>query len=118
MAADDDLIAACNWVAIQLVNVVNDKQSGIAELRQLGFRKTVGPTSDVVIAFDSQDWSDVLQRVNDLPLADVAGVDDEIHALQHLEGLGSNQAVGIRNKTDHMAIVVLLCLSAQHLKMR
>ena len=46
----------------------------------------------------------VLQGVNDLPLADVAGVDDEIHALQRLEGFGSNQAVGIGNKTDHVEI--------------
>jgi hypothetical protein len=104
MAADDDLIVACNWVATQLVNVVNDKQSGVAGLHQLGFRKPVGPTSDVVIAFDGQDWSDVLQRVNDLPLADVAGVDDEIHALERFEGLGSNQTVGIGNEADHMGI--------------
>src|SRR4030095_12412146 len=79
MAADDDLIAACTWVAPHLVNVVNDKHPGVAGLHQLGFRKTVGPLSDVVIAFDSQDWSDVLQGVNDLPLAAVAGVTDDVH---------------------------------------
>ena len=56
----------------------------------------MGPTSDVVIAFDSQDWSNIFQGVNDFPLADVAGVDDEIHTLQRLEGLGSNQARGYR----------------------
>src|SRR5262245_1747784 len=98
MAADDDLIAACNWVALQLVNVVNDKQPGVAGLHQLGFRKTVGPISGVVIAFDSQDWSNVSQGVNDFPLADVASVYDEVHTLQGLEGLGSNQAVGIGNE--------------------
>jgi hypothetical protein len=33
-------------------------------------------------------------------------VDDELHTLQRLEGLGSNQPVGIGNKTDHVEIGV------------
>ena len=52
----------------------------------------------------AQDWRDVLQRVNDLPLADVAGVDDELDSLEHFRASGLIRAVGIGNEADHVAI--------------
>src|SRR5690606_39781762 len=63
-------------------------------------RQLRGPLADVDVAPDRGDRRDRLQRGQHLRLADVAGVDQMVAALQEGERLGPELAVGVGDQAD------------------
>ena len=62
--------------------------------------RSAAQVAPVGVAPDRVHRGDPLQGAQNLRVADVPGVDDEFHALQGLDRLGAQQAVGVGDDAD------------------
>ena len=81
-------------------NLVDDVNADSADLDVRGDRKVRGPGGLVVIAADRECGSHVTQTIQQLWIADVARVNDDIGSAERRERLGPKQSVGIRDHPD------------------
>jgi hypothetical protein len=72
----------------------------LVDRSQLGHRQGLRPVRLIDVAAHDEGRRDLAQRVDHLRLADVAGVDDQIRALQRRDRFGSQRPVGVRDDPD------------------
>ena len=89
-------------VQVQGEEFVEDVEVDAAHLHHPGVGQVRGPVGPVGVAPDRVHRGDAFQGAQNLGVADVAGVDDELHALQGLDGLGAQEAVGVGDDADEM----------------
>ena len=111
VAVDDDAEAAGGGVQIEEVVVVEDVRDGasgvggdvsssIGQLDGIRSGYALGDVAPVGVAADGSDRGDPGEALEDLRIADVTGVDDQIALGQRLQRFVPEQAVGVRDDAD------------------
>jgi len=101
--AEDDRGQACGpGGEVQGVEFVQDIEEEAADFHYPVLGQISGPGATIGVAPDRVHWGDLGQVGQDLGVADVAGVDDELDASQGGDGLGAQQAVGVGDNADEM----------------
>lgn len=95
MARDDDPNACCVRLDVKLTEVVNCINEYIADLQQLGLTKLLGPRSAVIIATYRGDRRDAGELIQNGWIANIAGMDDSITALQECFCLRPDEPVRV-----------------------
>ena len=102
VAEDDGADAGGGGVQVQAEEFVEDVNEAAAYLHHPGVGQVRGPVAPVGVAPDRVHRGDPFQGAQNLGVADVPGVDDKFHALQGLDRLGAQQAVGVGNDADEV----------------
>ena len=100
MAADYDAEAGRGRVEIQLVNVVKNVDPCRAGFNHRRLGQSGCPCGFVDIAPDGDHRSQHPQALENLRIAHVSGVDDEIGSCKRSQRLLAKQAVGVRDYAD------------------
>ena len=87
--------AGGHGVEVERGPVVQHVKLQAARLDHVGDRQRRGPDRGVDVATHRQGRSDLAQAIEDLARADIAGVQDQIRALQGVEGLSPQQPVRV-----------------------
>jgi hypothetical protein len=84
--------------AAQFVAMAHVNGDAVDRLREVGTERRI--PGRVRVAEDRLDGGDLRQHAQDFPAADVAGVEDEVHAVERLEALGAHEAVCVGDEAD------------------
>ena len=95
MPADHDVEARDGRVKIKLLDIVQDIDGCRAGFGGGGQRQLGGPFAMVDIAPDGDHRSQCPQGVEDFRFAYIAGMDDEIRAIERAQRFGAQQTVGV-----------------------
>src|SRR5262249_57633162 len=79
------------------------REAGPADLHLRDFWKRRGPRIAIVVAAYRDKGCDAAERVENLGAADVARVDDRVHALERRDRLGPQETMGVRNDAHDWA---------------
>ena len=80
VAGDDDVDSGGNWIYVEFRKIVNHVDENPADLDQFRFRQRAGPCARIVVTAHYRDRCNARQFFNDLGVADIPGVNDEITA--------------------------------------
>jgi hypothetical protein len=83
--------------------VMNEMNRGCADMERQRFRQVIDPRTRVVITAARGDGRELVDRIEDSGIADIAGVNDVLAAAQSRERLGAHEVVGIGDdaNADH-----------------
>lgn len=98
VAGDDDLDSGGNWIYVEFRKIVNHVDENPADFDQFRFRQRASPCARIFVTAHYRDRRNARQFFNDLGVADIAGVNDEITAAQEVNRLGPKKVMRIRNK--------------------
>ena len=91
---------------------MNYVQADVTYLNRFGFRQRLTPAADVHVAFDRDHGRDSFQTLEHFNFADVARMDDEIHAFERRDGLQQEGQVD-RLSIVHLAAIGVHVLAQQ-----
>ena len=97
---DDRIDAGGGGVQVEAEAFMEDVDQDASHLHHEGGGQVRGPSGPVGVAPDRLHRGDLFQGAENLRVTDVPGVDDEFHALQGLDRLGAQQAVGVGDDAD------------------
>ena len=103
MTADDDSELPRRGIKSQFVNIVNHVESMLPDFDAAIFRQPCGPIAGIVVTLDGGQRRNFFQFNKNNGLADIAGMYNKINSCQGCDGLGPQQAVGVRDQADHQA---------------
>ena len=110
MPADDEIEARDGRVHVHLLNIMQDVYQRRPSLGDGRHRQPRRPGALVYISAYGNHRSHGTQLFNDLRLSNVAGMDDQIAALQGDQCFFAQQAVGIRNESGNLGVAHSLIL--------
>lgn len=84
-------ISLCEFV----FDIVNNKNQYPALANYCRFRQFLGPGTNIDVSTNRRDWGHLLKVRENFRITNIAGVNDEIRSFQCLDGLRTEQAVGI-----------------------
>ena len=87
-------------VKVESLELVHDVEKTFPYLENLGDRQGPGPRTLVVVTADRGDWSDPRETVQDSGRANITGMNDEVGSRECMNGLGSEETVGVRDDAD------------------
>lgn len=70
------------------------------EEKNIGFRQMACGAGAVDVAADCVDWSNFRERLEDRPIADVAEMENVVHASQSRRHFRTEKTVGVANNAD------------------
>ncbi len=100
MPVDDGAHARSGRIEIERVDVMHDVHVAAARIDDRGQRPVPRRGSGVRVATNPGHRRDRTQFVENRGRADIAGVDDPIHARERAQCLGAQQPVGVRDESD------------------
>ena len=71
-----------------------------SDLNDVVDRELGSPCAAIVVPADSAHRSDALERFQNSYVTDVATVNDQLRLPKHIQGFGSNEAMGIGDEAD------------------
>ena len=102
MAENDDVEVGGFGVQVERVPVVEDIEVYRSDLDYFGLGQVGCPGGCVHISANGMDGGDFGELIQDIWIADVAGMDDDLDALEGFEGFGAEEAVGVGEDADEM----------------
>jgi hypothetical protein len=100
MAADYEIELGCMGMQVQLSEIVENIEGGVTCFHHPGEGQLLCPWVGIDIAADSKNWGDAFQPGQDIRVANVTCVDDQLHAAQGIFCLRTQQTMCIRNDSD------------------
>lgn len=100
VAADDDLNAAFGRIEAELLEIVQQKDGNAGTLQVARLGKVFRPGSCVYVTTNGGDRGEFAEGSQHGRIADVAGVENAVHAAKRFEGLRPYQAVCVRDDAD------------------
>src|SRR4030095_2581249 len=100
MSGDDGVNTGRGGLQGQGVEVVQYVDERLAGTQHFGLAKRRCPNALVVVASHGRHRCNARQLLEDIGVADVAGVNDEVAAAHRVQGLGTQQSMRVRNQTD------------------
>src|SRR6266446_5115487 len=80
MTADNDFKSGCFWIQVQSVHIVEHINVRGSSFHYGCFWQRFRPFGSVNISTDRYYWSDLAERIQDVRIANIASVNDEIRA--------------------------------------
>ena len=87
-------------IEIEVGEIVKHENLQATDLDDLGQRQRACPRAGVDVASHGERRRDISEPSEDLRIADVAGVDDELRSVKRGHGLGPKQAVCVGDDAD------------------
>jgi len=94
--SEEDYVDLCGgWIQVEVVEAVEHVEEAAAEFEGLGCGKFGARAMEVDVAADGGYRGDLAEAVEDVRVADVAGVEDVLDTGECREGLWAEEAVGV-----------------------
>jgi len=97
---DNGCEASGSRIEIQGCEVVQDVQVKRSDGDDVGHGQRLGPRARIDVSTNGKRWRDGTKLLEDLGATHVAGMDDEIRALQRVERLRAEQSVRVGDDSD------------------
>jgi len=104
MPTDDDVELCDGRVEVELLKVVKDVDQGRASFDDCRQRQLRCPGSLVDVSSDGDQRRHRAELFEDLRLADIAGVEDQVGSAESRQRLRTHEAVGIGDQADDVRV--------------
>ena len=99
MARHNHVKSGCHGIEIQFGQIVQDVDKDFTNLKDFCFRDCLRPRAFVIVATYRSEWCKIAQLLENVPAADIPGVDNEIAPTEECRCLRPQQSVSIRDET-------------------
>ena len=113
MAGNDDCESGCLWLQVKLCQVMQHVNGNAGKFDDSSLREFPSPCTFIDVATNCCEGSNGPQLVENLRVADVAGVNDVFRSSQRLNGFGTKQAVRVGDDADEYGVSQFSVLSSQ-----
>lgn len=106
MAEDYSVKTSFRRHNVESVDIMNCIQQNITNFDHLGFWKLPQTFNHIHITPDGKYWSDGFQVVQDLGIADVSGMNDQVNAFKGFYRRRQKKTMGVRNDPDNDILLI------------